>query len=679
MSRSLVLSNGRLFINFDDSLRIRDIYFPWLGIENHAQGHPFRWGVWVDGAMHWVDGEWTCAIDYAPGALVGHSTLTHDSLGLEIVVRDAVDFEVDVLCREIRVRDRSGRRRNVRLFLHHDFHISGTDVGDTAHYEPDLRGIIHYKRDRYFLIRGGRAPEYRLDGYATGRKRVGGAEGTWRDAEDDGSLSGNAISQGSVDSTVAIALEVPANGQAVAWTWIAAAERYGEILQLDEHVRRTGPHALIERTERYWRLWLDASEPLNVPEDLRRLYRTSLLVMRAHVDRGGAIIAALDSDITHFARDTYAYVWPRDGAFVADAFDRAGFPSVSRRFFEFAAALIKKEGYFLHKYHPDRSLASSWHPWVDDIGRPILPIQEDETGLVVWALWRHFERYRDVEHVQPLYRPLIVRAATFLDEYRDGVTGLPHPSWDLWEERRGVLTFTCAAVWAGLRAATAFAEAFGDATLAGRFREAAGEVRAGILEHLWDAGHSRFLRMIVPADPERGTPGGRDATPDASLYGLQFLGLLEEDDPRLVATLEAVGEQLALRTPSGGMARYRRDVYHAVGDDWEQVPGNPWFVAQAWKARWELARADTRAQLEAALDPLRWCVDRALPSRLLPEQLHPWTGEPLSVTPLTWSHAAFVSAVHDYLDRRDELERCPACGAPATAAAQAPSDERTLR
>ena len=31
------------------------------------------------------------------------------------------------------------------------------------------------------------------------------------------------------------------------------------------------------------------------------------------------------------------------------------------------------------------------------------------------------------------------------------------------------------------------------------------------------------------------------------------------------------------------------------------------------------------------------------------EQLHPFTGEPLSVSPLTWSHAAFVASVERYL------------------------------
>lgn len=664
MARALVLGNGRFLLNFDDLCRIRDIYYPQIGIENHTEGHPFRFGVWVDGATHWVDDGWYRKMEYEEAALVGRMVLRHDGLGLELVCRDAVDFEVDVFCRELRVRNLRGHRRKVRVFLHHDFYISGSEVGDTALYDPELDSIIHYKRDRYFMIGGGAAPDYRISRFATGKKRVHGAEGTWRDAEGDGVLSGNPIAQGSVDSTIALDLEVEAGGESTTYYWIAAGERYGELLHLDSLIRSEGPAALIDRTASYWQLWLERHgiDYTGLPKDIIKLYRISLLIMRTHVDRGGAIIAATDSDIAQFARDTYSYMWPRDGALIAEAFDRAGYGTLAYRFFNFAGHLIKQEGYFLHKYNPDRTLASSWHPWVDAHGQKVLPIQEDETGLVVWALWRHFELFRDVEEVQPLYRSFIVRAADFLAEYRDPATGLPLPSWDLWEERRGVLTFTCAAVWAGLDAATRFANAFGDVALAQRYGRAADDLRQGVIKHLWDEESGRFLRMLIPADPQTGSPVGRDSTPDSSLFGLHFLGMFDAGDPRLVATLDAVIEALTVRTDVGGLARYRGDYYHAVTHDWDRVPGNPWFIAQCWHARWRIARAEDPAALEAALEPLLWVAERAVPSGLLPEQLHPYTGQPLSVTPLIWSHAAFVTAIQDYLAKRDAFEACPNCG-----------------
>jgi glucoamylase len=673
MARSLVLGNGRFLLNLDDLYRIRDVYFPHIGVDNHTEGYPFRFGVWVDGSTHWIDESWDHEIGYDEGTLVGSTVLRHHGLGLELHCRDAVDFEADIFCRELRVRDLKGEARGVRVFLHHDFHISGSDMGDTALYDPELGGIIHYKRNRYFLIGGGVAPEYRIGEYACGKKRIGGAEGTWRDAEGDGRLSGNPIAQGSVDSTIALDLDVAAGGESVVYYWIAAAERYGELQDLADLAREAGPGALIERTAGYWRLWVEKHEvDGGLPDRIVSLYKTSLLVMRTHVDEGGAIIAATDSDITSMARDTYGYMWPRDGALIADALSRAGYPSLAQHFFNFAGGLLKQEGYFLHKYNPDRSLASSWHPWVDAKGEKVLPIQEDETALILWALWRHFERYRGVEEMQPLYRRVIIRAGEFMADYRDPATGLPLPSWDLWEERRGILTFTCAAVWAGLDAATSFARAFGDGELAERFERAATEVRRGVLAHLWDEEHGCFLRMLVPPE-EEGQPFGRDATPDGSLFGLHFLGFLEADDPRLVATLEAVVDALTVRTEVGGLARYRGDYYHAVMHDWERVPGNPWFIVQCWHARWRMARARDLEELAAALEPLEWVAAHSSPAGLLPEQLHPFSGAPLSVSPLTWSHAAFVSAVQDYLARLETFATCPTCGS-----ARAPL-ERALR
>jgi len=40
---------------------------------------------------------------------------------------------------------------------------------------------------------------------------------------------------------------------------------------------------------------------------------------------------------------------------------------------------------------------------------------------------------------------------------------------------------------------------------------------------------------------------------------------------------------------------------------------------------------------------------------VLAEQLNPLTGEPLSVAPLTWSHATFVETVLDFVEKEKEI------------------------
>jgi len=87
----------------------------------------------------------------------------------------------------------------------------------------------------------------------------------------------------------------------------------------------------------------------------------------------------------------------------------------------------------------------------------------------------------------------------------------------------------------------------------------------------------------------------------------------------------------------------------------EDVPGNPWFIATLWLGEYLIARSENLKDLRDALPYLEWCAHNALPSGVLAEQVHPVSGRPLSVSPLTWSHSAFVRAVLQYVEKRDLL------------------------
>ena len=661
MPRDIPVGNGSLLVNFDQVYQLRDIYWPYVGKENHTDGHPCRFGVWVDGRFTWVSDEgWSRTLAYEQDTLVTQVTLYNPALNLRLVSQDIVDFHENLYLRQITVENLNEDERTVRLFFAQDLHISGHEVGDSAYYEPERRAVFHYKGKRWFMsntakveedsstLRQAQGSVLGVDQWAVGTKEAQGKEGTWRDAE-DGELSGNAVAQGSVDSTVALHLSVPGRGEATGWYWIAVGDCFKDVTRINRAVRRKGPQTFLDRTRDYWRLWVAEEDKGfdGLPPLVSNLYRRSLLILRTQIDNGGAIIAANDFDIAHYGRDTYSYMWPRDGALVAAALIDAGYPMVSRRFFDFCHEVITDEGYLLHKYNPDGSLASSWHGWYVD-GRKELPVQEDETALVLWALWRHFERFRDVEFIKRHYRGLIVRAANWLVDYRDPDTGLPLPSWDLWEERRGVHAWTVAATWAGLQAAARFADAFGERDEADRYRQAAKEMRAGAEAHLWSPEAGCFARTINKRED-----GGWDVDPtvDAALYSLWYFGMFVPNDPKIVATMDTVRERLWVKTDVGGVARYENDYYHQVSQDIENVPGNPWFICTLWLAQWYIATAQTAEDLEPALEILEWAAAHALPSGVMAEQVHPYTNEPLSVSPLTWSHATLVMAVREYVAR----------------------------
>jgi glucoamylase len=106
-----------------------------------------------------------------------------------------------------------------------------------------------------------------------------------------------------------------------------------------------------------------------------------------------------------------------------------------------------------------------------------------------------------------------------------------------------------------------------------------------------------------------------------------------------------------VNTPVGGIARYAGDNYQKSGADSRDVPGNPWFICTLWLAQWHIAKAERQEDLSKALSILEWVASRALLSGVLAEQIDPYTNEPLSVSPLTWSHATFAATVFEYLDK----------------------------
>ena len=124
--------------------------------------------------------------------------------------------------------------------------------------------------------------------------------------------------------------------------------------------------------------------------------------------------------------------------------------------------------------------------------------------------------------------------------------------------------------------------------------------------------------------------------------------------------MKAVRDHLTVKTPIGGVARYQRDYYHRIEhQDLERVPGNPWIICTLWVALHDIETATTMDELNQVLEVFDWVGQRARPSGVLPEQVHPHNGDPVSVSPLTWSHAVVVTTVLRWLLKHAELSGKP--------------------
>ncbi len=506
--------------------------------------------------------------------------------------------------------------------------------------------------------------------YACGEKGFKGAEGAWRDAE-DGALSMNAIAQGAVDSVAAYQVTLPAQGARTVRAWIVAGETLEDVAAHQGTLLADGFDRCLDATALHWFGVARTARPdLGLlPDTLARLYTRSLLVIRTQADKRGAIIASNDTDILETARAHYSYLWPRDGALVSLSLDSAGQRKTSRAFFEFCARVLPQDrAALMHKYGPDGTIGASWHPWIVD-GVPEIPFQEDGTALVIYALWKHVQTFEDHAFAARLWPQLVRPCADFLADYRHPQTRLPLPSWDLWEERRGCHVWTVASVVAALRAASAHARLQGHADHAERYQNAADETLAAFQTHFWDDDAGRYARMISVAGDGSLV---KDMTVDSSASALFLFGVLPPDNARLASTMQAIGRALWVKAPVGGLARYERDYYFRVSDDFALVPGNPWIICTLWLADWYCATAKTQAELRPALDMLEWASQCAMQTGVLAEQVHPFTSAPLSVAPLTWSHAQFISSASTYLDKSRLFQQCR----PTTKALPRPPSDR---
>ncbi|EFM09920.1 glycoside hydrolase 15-related protein [Paenibacillus curdlanolyticus YK9] len=652
MARHLVIGNGKMLLNIDNHCFIRDIYYPYVGQLNHVGGQTCRFGIWASGRFTWLDDPgWKFELDYIEGSLVTNVIAKHEALGVQLHINDGIHQRECIYMKRVVVRNLTDESREFRLFFHQDLMIDGSEVGDTAAYYPENHTLLHYKRSSYFMFNGF-SDEGGIMQYSTGIKRFHSAEGTWRDAE-DGVLMGNAIAQGSVDSTLSFRTTVPPGGEKTVYYWMSIGKSLEEVKGLNQYVQENHPEKLLSRIVIYWKHWLHRADKDmgDLPADVVRSFKQSLLMVRTQTDENGAIIAANDTDILQYNRDHYSYMWPRDGALIAEAMSSAGFQSVIAPFFNFCAQALAPEGYLYHKYNPDGTVGSSWHPYIVQ-GSRRLPIQEDETALVLFALWKDYTRHQVIELPQSLYSNLIRKAAHFLTEYVEHSLSLPKPSYDLWEERYGIWTYTASSVYGGLMAAAYFTELFGDYERSDHYRDTAQSIKRGILTHLWDEESGRFARGLVQKDNR----WVKDMTLESSLFAIWEFGVLPVEDERVVRTMRAIKEGLRIRTNVGGIARYTNDYYFQQSGDIEKVPGNPWIICTLWVANYEIEAASSLSELEGPRQTLQWVVDHALQSGVLPEQLNPYDGAPLSVAPLTWSHATFVQSVTKYARKYRALQ-----------------------
>lgn len=640
MGRPVVMSNGQLFVGLNKHGLVHDFYYPYVGLSNltTTRSERHKIGIWVDGYFSWVnDGSWEMKVDFEEGALISSISMKNQRLGIELQLQDFVDSGLNAFCRHIKVINRFDYARDARLFMHQVFQISHDGRADTALFDPEDHYILDYKGRCSLLIYAETSDGKPFDQYAVGNYGIEGKEGTFRDAE-DGELSGNAVEHGGVDSVIRLSMRLGALQSKTVDYWVIAANSQQDAAAKNEELKKYGLISRLRDTRRWWHDWLAPAESKlrQIDPKYHSLTKKSLLIVKAHTDKRGSILASGDSSIFNYGRDYYCYCWPRDGAYAVWPLIRLGFKEEARNFFKFCRDIIHEDGYLMHKYQPDRAIGSTWHPLVHQNNRHELAIQEDETAIVVIMLGEYLKNTGDKEFVDSLYQTFIRPACQFMVKFFDEQTNLPHASYDLWEEKFLTTSYTVATTYAALLVASQFADLFDYPDDAVSWREAATKIENST-EELFNHDKNAFRKgFLLKQDGELQYDDTLDAS---SFYGMMMFGPSNVKE-RVDSTVKSIENVLLDKSPSGGSPRYENDNYMKKSDDYL---GNPWFICSFWLAQYYIDQ-DQSDKAHAILD---WAASKTMESGIFSEQIEPKSSEQLSVSPLVWSHAEYINTVLD--------------------------------
>ena len=382
------------------------------------------------------------------------------------------------------------------------------------------------------------------------------------------------------------------------------------------------------QTREYWHEWV---RYLSIPAEWQEaVIRSAITLKLCQYEDSGGIIAALTTSIPEAPGTSrnwdYRYCWLRDAAFVVRVLNRLGATRSMEEYIHYIFNLATGEDGQMQPVYGiayEAELAEEEMPALRGY-RGMGPVrrgnlawvqkQHDVYGSVVLASAQMFFDRR-LEHTgdEAAFRrlePLGERAWALHDQ----------PDAGLWEYRgrADVHTYSSVMCWAACDRLAKIADALWLEDRHRHWRQCADAIRETVLARGWNEDLGHFVDAF-----------GGDRL-DASLLLLADLGFIPADDPRFVATVEAIGRDL----------RRGDGLYRYIAPDDFGAPETSFTICTFWyiDALAAIGREDEAREL----------FERVLARRnhlgLLSEDMAFGSGELWGNFPQTYSHVGLVMA-----------------------------------
>lgn len=599
-----VIGNSQMLATIGKQGELRYLFWPTVDYPQHVLGslpglfysnkRASRFG-WL------TDLPWEQKQEYAGDTNILLTAFKNSEAGLNVTATDFVLPDVDVLVRHFSFQNVGTEDIFLRFFYYNDLAIAESNIDDAAYYVQGHDAIIHYKRNFYFLY-GGTA---KSSGYQCGVHEE--SSDAFYDVYDSKLSSGSLVlydGTRAVNSCLSWDIGTIQSREAKALTvLIAMGLNEEEVLKLLEKNRQTKFEVLLERTEDFWKKWINNFERDFKDERLNKMVKRSLLVLKLLIDKNhGGIVAAPCMD------PEYRFCWPRDATYVVYAFDRCGFYEESKKFYRWCKRAQEPEGGLYQRYYIEARIRG-----------PCWGSQIDEIATVIWGIGKHFDLTGDRSFVKSMWS-MIEKAANYMCANMNPDTNLIQ-SVGLWEEKFGSHTYSNAAICSALKTSAQIATFMDEEDLSEKWNAEAEKIKEALLNLTWDSQRNRFIKTFNP----------KDEGLDVSLLGLTVpFEVLPAQDERMQKTVFAIEQSFNYEV--GGVGRYPGDLYYK---------GNPWILTTLWLALYYEQLGDI-SKVEMIV---KWVIEHATALDLLSEQIDKSTGLPISAIPLAWSHAFFILAV----------------------------------
>ena len=386
--------------------------------------------------------------------------------------------------------------------------------------------------------------------------------------------------------------------------------------------------AWLHQTADEWRGWVRG---LAIPLEWQRLViRAAIALKLCQHEETGAIVAALTTSIPEAADSgrnwDYRYCWIRDAYYTVQALNRLGALDVLENYLGYLRNIVDEaEGGHIQPLYAVSGEPRLEERQADGLAgyRGMGPVR---VGNAAFAQVQH-DAYGQIvlSNVQAFIDERLFRKATEADFHALERVGErawemhDQPDSGLWEyrTRSAVHTYSAVMSWAACDRLAHAAQVLGLEDRLALWRDRAASIRSRIEEAAWFAPEQRF----------GATFGGREL--DASLLQLVDMRFLAPDDPRFLATFEAVEK---------GLRRGEHMLRYAAEDDFG-LPETAFNFCTFWLIE-ALHLVGRREEARALYEQM---LERLTPAGLLSEDTDFTTGELWGNYPQTYSLVGLIN------------------------------------